>query len=324
MLFDLLKNRDIFVGTNGDRPIAKGAFFWENSMLFSVCLPIAQLVEAENFSEEMFADLTGWTIFKVILTLVFTFGGIKLIQVLTNFISERVPRRFRLLVKQSVPFWKGFILILAVNYLSSLLINFSEVNLIALTGTIAVTLGFAFKDYISSIIAGIVALFEAPYRVGDRVQIGDDYGEVVGYGLRSIQIQTPNDNLVTIPHNKIWTETISSANSGNLEAMVVTHFYFDPNVDVEQVIGILYQAAYSSRYTQLKLPVTAIVVEEQWSTHFKLKSYPMDARDEFVYQTDLVRRAKKAFARQGLPYARPMATATEDGKNSSADSPIPQ
>ncbi|WP_242032964.1 mechanosensitive ion channel domain-containing protein [Oscillatoria sp. FACHB-1406] len=42
----------------------------------------------------------------------------------------------------------------------------------------------------------MLALFEAPYRVGDRVKIKDYYGEVVGYGLRGIRLQTPDDNLV--------------------------------------------------------------------------------------------------------------------------------
>ena len=44
--------------------------------------------------------------------------------------------------------------------------------------------------------------------------------------------------------------------------------------------------------------------EEVWGTQFKLRSYPMDARDEFVYQTDIIRRAKQAFARHDLPYPK--------------------
>ena len=97
--------------------------------------------------------------------------------------------------------------------------------MLAVTGTIALTLGFAFKDYASSVIAGIFALFETPYRVGDRVQIGEHYGEVVNYRLRFIRLRTPDDNIVTIPHNKAWTDAISNANDGALEAQVVTDFY---------------------------------------------------------------------------------------------------
>ncbi len=74
-------------------------------------------------------------------------------------------------------------------------------NLLALTGTISVALGFAFKDYASSLIAGFVALFEVPYRVGDRIQIGEHYGELISFGLRGIRLRSPSDNIVTIPHN---------------------------------------------------------------------------------------------------------------------------
>ncbi len=34
----------------------------------------------------------------------------------------------------------------------------------------------------------------------------------------------------------------------------------------------------------------------------KLKSYPMDARDEFIYKTDLTRRTKQAFKEKGIKY----------------------
>ncbi|NEQ55440.1 MAG: mechanosensitive ion channel, partial [Leptolyngbya sp. SIO3F4] len=67
---------------------------------------------------------------------------------------------------------------------------------------------------------------------------------------------------------------------------------------------ILYQAAYSSRFTQLKLPVNVVVSEETWATHLKLRAYPMDARDEFIYKTDLILRIKKACRRHQIPYPR--------------------
>ncbi|YAF97263.1 MAG: mechanosensitive ion channel family protein [Nodularia sp. CChRGM 3473] len=249
--------------------------------------------------------LTEITVNKIIKALICIFVAYAIsitFQSFFNWLSERVPRRFRLLIKQSVPFWKALILFVTIVYLLNLFLKLSENNLLALTGTIAVGLGFAFKDYVSSIIAGIVTLFEAPYRVGDRISIGEHYGEVIGYGLRGLRLQTPDDNIVTIPHNKTWTDAISNANSGELEAQVVTEFYLNHKVDFDQVIRILYQAAYSSRYTQLKLPIVVVMEELPWSTKFKLKSYPMDAREEFLYKTDLLRQAKQAFAKQRLCY----------------------
>jgi small-conductance mechanosensitive channel len=246
--------------------------------------------------------ITWEKILSTILAVVICYGVLTSIQFITTWSSERVPRRYRLLIKQSVPFWKALVLTIVVSYVINLFFKLSGQNLLALSGTIALTLGFAFKDYITAVIAGIITLFEAPYRVGDRIQIGNHYGEVTDFGLRGIRVKTPDDNLITIPHSKILTEAIANSNSGQLEAQVTTHFYFHHNVDVEAVIEILYQAAYSSKYTQLKLPITVIVSEELWGTHFKLKSYPMDARDEFIYQTDLTRRSKQALHQIGIQY----------------------
>jgi len=263
---------------------------------------LAQMGESSVNLQDFLADITTFKLIRAALAIIAAYAILWALRVAINQVSERVPRRFRLAIKQSTPFLKALVLTLLVIYLLQLFIQISGTNVLALTGTVAVALGFAFKDYVSSLFAGIVTLFEGPYRVGDRVKIGDTYGEVVDYGLRGVRIRTPDDNTVTIPHNVAWTESLSNANSGQLEAQVVTDFYFAHHVDADKVLQILYQAAYSSRYTQLKLPVVVVMEEQPWATRFKLKAYPMDARDEFVYKTDLVFRAKQAFARQKLAY----------------------
>ncbi|MDY7014788.1 MAG: mechanosensitive ion channel, partial [Cyanobacteriota bacterium] len=193
-------------------------------------------------------------------------------------------------------------LLVAAVATSNLFLNLSPSNVITLSGTAAVALGFAFKDYASSAIAGVVVLLEATYRVGDRVRVGDHYGEVIRYGLRSFQLQTLTDDRVTIPHNCIWSDAVVNTNNGELEAQVATDFYLSHEVNTQLVLKILYQAAYTSKYTQMQLPVVVAIAEKPWGTHFQLKSYPLDARAETAYKTDLSQRAKQAFARSNLPY----------------------
>ncbi|MEM1310274.1 MAG: mechanosensitive ion channel family protein [Cyanobacteria bacterium P01_H01_bin.153] len=261
--------------------------------------------------DALFKEPNLQAILQAAITLAIAYGLLVAIQSFTTGISEKVPRRFRLIIKQSVPFLKALVLIVGMVRLLQLFVNLSGSNLLALTGTIAVALGFAFKDYVSSIIAGIVTLFEGSFRMGDRVRIGDYYGEVVNYGLREVRLQTPSDDTVTIPHNTAWTTPIANANSGKLEAQVITDFYVAHDADIELVSQLLYQAAYSSRYTQLKLPVVVIIEEKPWATHLKLKAYPMDARDEFVYKTDLALRVKQACAQHHIPYPRMPAVESE-------------
>jgi small-conductance mechanosensitive channel len=265
-------------------------------------------------ASELFAEITLTKILQAIAIVAIAYGSVWLINRLTNWLSEQVPLRFRLSIKQSIPFWKAFLFGLAAALLVNLFLNLSPNNVLAITGTAAVALGFAFKDYASSLIAGIIALFEGPYQVGDRVKIEGYYGEIVSYGLRGIRIQTPDDNIVTIPHNKIWTEAIANSNKGSLEAQVIADFYFAHNTDVATITDILYQVAYTSKYTQLTLPILVVMDEKPFATHLKLKCYPIDARDEFIYKTDLLKRAKQAFSHHQIHYPNMATHVAEAGE----------
>ncbi len=253
-------------------------------------------------AQEIFTDITQLKLIKAIVVISFAYALLYIVNKLVLWLSEKAALRFRLKIKQALPFLRAFLLSIAVFIISNLFLELSLSNVLAVTGTIAVALGFAFKDYASSVIAGIIALFENPYQVGDRVKIGNDYGEIISYGLREIRIQTPDDNTVSIPHNKIWTEAISNANKGEIEAQTIADFYFAHEIDVPWVMQTLYRVAQTSKYTQLSLPILVIIDEQPWGTHFKLKCYPMDARDEFIYKTDLIKRAKQVFAKAGISY----------------------
>ena len=236
--------------------------------------------------------------------LVIAYSIIKFVDWIVISFSEKVARYNRLRIKQFQPFVRTLVMTVTIVLLMNLFLNLSRDNVLAVTGTVAVALGFAFKDYASSIIAGIVGLFESPYRVGDRIKIDDEYGEVISYGLRGIRLRTPSDNIVTVPHGYIWTNSVSNANMGELEAQVVTQFYLAHEANPEDVENILYRIAYTSKYTHLKLPITVVMSEHSWGSLFKLRSYPLDARDEFAYATDLTIRAKKEFNKHKLPYPK--------------------
>ena len=265
--------------------------------------------ETAEQTKDIVSKITTGKIAQAVFILLTAYLILRLLDKVVIWLSERIAKEWRLRVKQFLPFLRMMVLTSSTLILMNLFLNLSKENILAVTGTVAVALGFAFKDYASSIIAGIVGLFESPYGVGDRIEIGEYYGEVISYGLRSVKIQTPNDNTITIPHNKIWTEAVSNANAGALEAQVVTKFYFAHDVELNLVRKILYRVAQTSKYTALKLPIVVIIEEKPWGTAFKLKAYPLDARDEFIYKTDLTARAKLAFAKHHLDYPKLSAIA---------------
>lgn len=56
--------------------------------------------------------------------------------------------------------------------------NLSSEAFLAISGTTAVTIGFALKDVAASFMAGISILTNKLFQVGDRISFGGYYGEV--------------------------------------------------------------------------------------------------------------------------------------------------
>ena len=128
-------------------------------------------------------------------------------------LGERINAR-RLLFKQVSAVTRFSILIVATAMVASSLFVFSKEALIAVGGTAAVAIGFAFKDLLASLMAGIILLFDRPFSVGDRISFEKIYGEVVEIGLRTVRVQTLDDNLVSIPNHLFLNQTVASANAG--------------------------------------------------------------------------------------------------------------
>ncbi len=257
-------------------------------------------VDSSDLNQQVFTDFTWLKLLQSIVVLVAGYALMQVIERGSDKLVEVVPRRLRLLVLQAVPISETIIIIAVLSYVANLFIQLSANNILALTGTLAVALGFAFKDYISSIIAGVVALFETPYRMGDWVQVGDHFGEVIRYGIRAIKLRTLEDDIVTIPHNLIWNELIANANDGALEAQANIDFFVSHHADLQRVKRILLYAAYSSRLTQLQLPIMVVFSSQPWGMQCRLKCYPLDAKYQGAYTSDLNERVKAAFRAEGI------------------------
>ncbi len=239
----------------------------------------------------------------ILLVLVVLAGAwllLALIRRLLPRLANRFPVRFRNRILQAGPVLRLAVYLLAASEIVPLLIEPSSNTILAALGAAAVALGFAFKDYASSIIAGLVAIFERPYRPGDRIRIGESYGDVVHLGLRSVKIVTPDDNAVVIPHSRLWDSAILNANDGNREILCVADFFLHPAHDAQAVRGKLIDAALSSPYVKLDRPIVTTVSEKPWGTHYRLKAYAIDSRDEVPCISDMTVRGKMALARMGV------------------------
>lgn len=226
--------------------------------------------------------------------------------------AEALPGRLRVRVLPWVPVLRLAILMLALVLIVPLVISFTPQNLFAILGALGIALGFAFKDLVSSVVAGVVAVFERPYRQGDWVRLGRAYGEVHEVGLRAVTLRTPTGDTVTVPHARLWTDNVRNANDGERTLMVVTALFLQPDHDGARMDQRLREIAWTSPWLDPTRPVRVHIAELAWGTRYLLMAYPLDARDQFDFRSDLTVRAKDVVRAIGARYAPAVPAAPLD------------
>jgi len=79
--------------------------------------------------------------------------------------------------------------------------------LVAGIGLTGFALGFALKDTISNLIAGVLILIYHPFEINDRIQISGYEGNVVSVDLRYTVLESAGEK-VLIPNSKLFTNPI--------------------------------------------------------------------------------------------------------------------
>ncbi len=221
--------------------------------------------------------------------------------------ADRLGERFtnrRLLVQKVESFARFFIYLSAVLLVVALSFQINEQTLKYIAGALAFTIGFAMRDLVAAVIAGITIMFDRPFQVGDRVKYAGEYGDIIQIGLRSVRMRTLNDNIVTIPNNKILTDVTASGNYGSLHMQLQMDFYVGADQDVEVAERLLKEAMLTSRYVHLEMPVVVRVKQEIVAdmvvVTMRGKAYVLDTKYEKALETDVSKRVLRAFRIHGV------------------------
>ncbi len=138
----------------------------------------------------------------------------RIITTVLSKLSEKLSRSGRIKVKMIIPATKFVIYILVFYYVLREIFKIFGPELFLLTGLLGAAIGFGIKDLFADFVGGVVITFEKPYHIGDKITIGNYYGEVTDIGLRATKLVTPDDNTVTAPNSLIFNETVASGNYG--------------------------------------------------------------------------------------------------------------
>lgn len=173
-------------------------------------------------------------------------------------------------------------------------------SILAFSASIGVAVGFASQDLLKNIFGGIVIIFDKPFQIGDKIQIGNYYGEIVAIGLRSTRLVTSDDNFVSVPNSDVMNSAVANANAGEENCQVVTEIFLPLTCDINKVRAFAVETAQVSKHIYLNKPIHVLFFQENIGHKLvlkvKIKAYVNDIRNEFAFKSEITEVLTKEFS----------------------------
>jgi small-conductance mechanosensitive channel len=243
---------------------------------------------------------------KILWTLLFfviTYTFITLFTKLFEFFAEK-SARVRIPIKGFIPVFRIALWALFVIAIVKIIYNPPKEILLTTLASVAIAVGFATQDLLKNIFGGIMLLFDRPFKVGDKIKVGEDYGEVINIGLRATRIVTPYDSTVVVPNMELMNTHVSNSNSGELFCQVVAKVMLPIDAPMDKIRKIAIEAAQVSKYIYLNKPIEVLftnkIYQRKSFLDMEIKAYVMDIRYEFEFKSDMTEIVIKELFAQGI------------------------
>ena len=162
-------------------------------------------------------------------------------------------------------------------------------GLLATSGAAAIILAFATQNLLGGVIAGMSLQINKPYKVGDWLQVGEHYAEVMEINWRSTRLRTNDAIYLDIPNNEIVRQTIINLHyPQQLHAMRIV-VGVDYNTPPNKVKDALLQATLQAELVQKEPPPRVFLKDfGDFAIYYEIKFY-MLSHQEYNNVCDAIR-----------------------------------
>lgn len=130
----------------------------------------------------------------------------------------------------------------ALGLLSALTVVFptvKPVNVLGSLGFFSIAVGFAFRDILENLLAGLLLLFRAPFRTADEVDIDGTRGSVVEINLRETVLRTYDGRQVLVPNATVYKNRIVvQTGFGAIRTETAVGVAYETDLDDAQAIAL--------------------------------------------------------------------------------------
>ena len=235
------------------------------------------------------------------------------IKFLQNKIAHQTENQIDDIIFELLSRFAGFIIIATAVIIALDSLGVNVMPFIAGAGVAGVAIGFAAKDTLSNLIAGILLIIDRPFEVGDRIEVwsapagSSTWGDVIDIGLRATKIKTTDNIVIIIPNNEIMLRDIINYTTISEKIRVRINIGISYDADIQKAKSIILKVADTTEWVA-KDPPPKVVVRKfgESSVDVQLRVWINDARRRMSTISHITDRVKSSFDEQGIeiPYPK--------------------
>jgi small-conductance mechanosensitive channel len=166
---------------------------------------------------------------------------------------------------------------------------------------LSVGIGFGLQYIAADIASGFILLFERPVRVGDRITIGEDEGDVQSINLRTTVVATNDRISIIVPNSKLVSQRLINWSYGDPRARLSIPVSVAYGSDIELVTNTLLKAAEDVENVLLDpAPKVQFLKFGDWSLDFRLLVWTNRPRLHTQIRSDINYRIERLFRQAGI------------------------
>ncbi len=171
---------------------------------------------------------------------------------------------------------------------------------------------------IGNIVAGLVITYMRPFRVGDRVKIGEVVGDVMEKSMLVTRIKTIKNEDITVPNSMVLSSsTVNySSNTKNQKQGLIIHYIVTLGYDVpwQKVYGLLIEAALKTEHIQAEpKPFVLQTSLDDFFVSYQINAYTLEANKQALIYSKLLENIQDVLGAAGIEIMSPSYHVVKDG-----------
>lgn len=181
---------------------------------------------------------------------------------------------------------------------------------------IGVLFSLGSSSAIANMVAGLVITYMRPFKIGDRIKIGDVTGDVIEKNLLVTRMRTPKNEVITIPNSSVLNGNTINYSVEAIETGLIIHTTVTIGYDVpwKNMHKALIDAALR---TDLILPEPKPFVLQtsldDFYVSYQINGYSREARSQALIYSNLHQNIQDVCNEMGIEILSPHYRAARDG-----------